>query len=153
MQGLQRLSSTTEIHQFVQLWTRVRAVQLSNQPDDIRWRLGKSGQYSSRSAYTAHFHCSFADHDWQRLWKIKADNKCKFFGWLILQNRLWMADRVAKHGGQSSRICQLFHTHPKTALHMIVQCPYAKSVWQGLQSWLGTALQQPSSIRYRLCHR
>jgi hypothetical protein len=107
MRGLQRISSTTEIHPFVQLWSRVRAVLLSDQPDDIQWRLAGSGQYSSRSAYNVQFHGSFADHDWQRVWKTKAENKCKFFGWLILQSRLLTADRVAKHGGQSSQVCHL----------------------------------------------
>jgi hypothetical protein len=101
------------------------------------------------SAYNTQFHGSFADHDWQRLWKTKTENKCKLFGWLILQNRLWMVDRIAKHGGQTNQVCRLCHTHPESTIHMNVQCTYAKMVWQGLQAWLGTALQQPLSNRYR----
>jgi hypothetical protein len=60
MRGLHRISSITELKQFVQLWTRVSRAHLSDQPDDIRWRLVESGQYSASSAYITKFHGSFA---------------------------------------------------------------------------------------------
>jgi hypothetical protein len=42
-----------------------------------------------------------------------------FFCWLALQNRLWAADRIIKHGGQSDGICRLCYTHPESVLHLI----------------------------------
>jgi hypothetical protein len=40
MKGLQRISSTAEVHQFINLWNMVTQVQLSGKPNDIAWQLG-----------------------------------------------------------------------------------------------------------------
>jgi hypothetical protein len=55
------------------------------QPDDIPWRFTANGKYSTRSTYIAQFQESFADHEWESLWAVKEENKCKLFCWLILQ--------------------------------------------------------------------
>jgi hypothetical protein len=64
MQGLQRISSPEEVWQFVILWHKVKEVQLSEQPDDIIWRLTTSSNYSASSAYAAQFMGACSDHDW-----------------------------------------------------------------------------------------
>jgi hypothetical protein len=92
------------IHQFVKLWNMVQQFHLSDRPDEIMWRFTASGKYSSQSAYQIQFTGSFMDHDWGNLWRAKVENKCKMFWWLILQNKLWTADRVIKHGGQGNQI-------------------------------------------------
>jgi hypothetical protein len=99
MKGLQRISSTEEVQQFVMLWNLLRQVQLTEQPDNVIWRFTENGHYSSRSAYAVQFQGSFADNEWGAPWKAKTENKCKFFGWLILQNKLWTTDRITKNGG------------------------------------------------------
>jgi hypothetical protein len=86
------------------------------------------------------FHGSFADFEWGQLWSAKAENTCKVFAWLVLQNRLWKADRI-KHGGQANAICQLCRSSAKSALHMIATCSYSVRVWRGLESWLSVAIQ------------
>jgi hypothetical protein len=60
---------------------------------------------------------SFQDFEWERLWTMKAEPKCKMFGWLILPNKLWTADRILKYGGQTNPVCQLCHTQPVSAPH------------------------------------
>jgi hypothetical protein len=74
------------------------------------------------------------------------ENKCRFFCWLLLHNRLWTSDRVLAHGGQGNGVCNLCFTHQETALHMLARCPYSKAVWQG---WLGINLQRPPCSSYR----
>jgi hypothetical protein len=71
------------------------------------------------------------------VWHTLVENKCKFFSWLVLQNKLWTADRILRHGGQANAICQLCYTHSETALHMLAECPDAIAVWRGHQEWLG----------------
>jgi hypothetical protein len=88
MRGLQRISTTAEINQFVQLWSMTRQMQLSTQDDSISWRFTSHGCYSTRSAYKMQFAGSVADFEWDDLWKSKVENKCKFFSWLILRNKL-----------------------------------------------------------------
>jgi hypothetical protein len=93
------------------------------QPDTIAWKLTTNGSYSANSAYKIQFQGSYANHDWKRIWTAKVDGKCKLFGWLILQNRMWTADRIVKHGGDANSICVLCRTHPETALHMLARIP------------------------------
>jgi hypothetical protein len=77
------------------------------------------------------------------------ENKRKVFAWWILQNRLWMADRVVKYGGQTNSVCKLCNTRDESALHMIVTCSYAKQVWHGLEQWSGIAWEPPPGNNYR----
>jgi hypothetical protein len=77
------------------------------------------------------------------------ENKCRFFSWLLLQNRLWTSDRVIAHGGQGDRVCKLCYTHQESALHMLARCPYSRVVWQGLQQWIGSNILQPPRSSYR----
>jgi hypothetical protein len=53
--GLQRIASTQEINQFVELWQKVSAVTLSPLEGGISWRFSANGMYSSRSAYAIQF--------------------------------------------------------------------------------------------------
>jgi hypothetical protein len=99
MKGLRRISSIEQIHQFVKLWSLLQQVHLVDRPYEIRWRFNTNGKYSSKSAYQVQFSGSFADFDWARLWSAKAENKCKMFCWLVLQNKLWTSDQILKHVG------------------------------------------------------
>jgi hypothetical protein len=84
MHGLRWIVNTEEISQFVALWSMISGVQLSESHDDISWRFTADGNYSARSAYGIQFLGSMADHNWNRMWKTGAENKCKIWGWLIL---------------------------------------------------------------------
>jgi hypothetical protein len=150
MRGLKRISTTEQIQQFVDLWTLVNQTCLTQHPDEITWHFTTCEQYSARSAYAVQFLGSFADHTWDNLWAVKVENKCKFFCWLILQNKLWMKDRISKHGGQTNQICSLCHTHNETTLHMVALCCYSKLVWGRVSSWIGTTLQLSLILSYRM---
>jgi hypothetical protein len=47
--------------------------------------------------------------------------KCRFFTWLLQQNKLWTADRITTHGGQTNPICQLCKSQPETAFHIMAR--------------------------------
>jgi hypothetical protein len=70
-------------------------------------------------------------------------NTCKFFYWFIIQNKIWTADRISRHGGTPNNICTLCHTKPETALHMMAECAYSKAIWSTLSPWIGTVFQKP----------
>jgi hypothetical protein len=107
------------------------------------------GNYSTSSAYTIPFVGSFADYEWEMLWKSKAENKCKLFCWFIMQNKLWTADRFNKHGEHTNAICQLCRMQPESTFHMMAHCSYSEAVWTGLSSWLGANLQSSPTLNYR----
>jgi hypothetical protein len=130
MQGMHRISSAIEVWQFVTLWSMVQSTQLTDIADDIAWRFTQNGSYTPRLAYLIQFNGTARDYEWNKLWATKVEHKCKMFVWLALQNKIWTADRVAKHGGQPNMICQLCRCHPETAIHMLTTCPYSVGVWQ-----------------------
>jgi hypothetical protein len=83
----------------------VNNVALIEQPDDITWRFTANGKYTASSAYDIQF--TGADLDWWSVWSPKVENKCRFFCWLILQNKLWRADHLRSSEGNTDVICQL----------------------------------------------
>jgi hypothetical protein len=127
----------------------LRLVQLSDQRDLISWRFTLNAEYSAKSAYLIQFTGSFSDYDWSRWWQTDAEAKCMFFCWLILQNKVWIADKIIKHGGSANPTCNLCFSHPETTLHMLAQCPFSKAVWSGLASCIDINVQQPPASGYR----
>jgi hypothetical protein len=67
-------------------------------PDRHFWRLSSSQQYSSKLAYELLFVGSTSFAPYERIWKSWAPAKCKFFLWLVMHNRCWSADRLARRG-------------------------------------------------------
>jgi hypothetical protein len=127
----------------------INQAHLTDQSDAIHWRFTADGNYSTKSAYDAQFAGSYPDFKWKQLWHAKVENKCKFYSWLLVQNKLWTADRLNKYGGDVNPICQLCCTQPESALHMIAQFSYSRSVWLTLSSWMGTDLHAPPSTNFR----
>jgi hypothetical protein len=93
--------------------------------------------------------CSFSDYEWSKWWRAKAEPKCLFFCWLLLQNKMWTTDRIINHGGNANPICKLCYSQPETVLHMLVQCPYSNSIWMALAPWIRTTIQQPPASGYQ----
>jgi hypothetical protein len=69
------------------------------------------------------------------VWANWAPPKCNTFAWLILQNRMWMADRLIRRGWPNRGPCQL--CKPETAAHLILKCRFSIRVWNGLKECLG----------------
>jgi hypothetical protein len=50
------------------------------------------GKYSTKSAYDMQFEGSIESPLLTSVWKAWAPSHCKFFLWLMLQNKIWTAD-------------------------------------------------------------
>lgn len=61
--------------------------------------------------------------------------KRKFFAWLLLQNRLWCADRLQRRGWPNSYFCLLCRRNLKTTLHLFVECPVSRLLWCEVAAW------------------
>jgi hypothetical protein len=96
-------------------------VQLNHQEDKISWKLTTNAQYSMKTAYDIQFAGSFPDYEWQRLWEAKVEPECRFFSWLLMKNRLWIVDRVLKHGCQANPIYQLCRSQPESCPVLLFQ--------------------------------
>jgi hypothetical protein len=56
MPGLQRMSNERELDQFIELWTPIQAVTLTNAADSVSWNNTADGMYSARSGYEFQLH-------------------------------------------------------------------------------------------------
>uniref|UniRef100_A0A8R7PVI3 Reverse transcriptase zinc-binding domain-containing protein n=1 Tax=Triticum urartu TaxID=4572 RepID=A0A8R7PVI3_TRIUA len=70
------------------------------------------------------------------IWKNWAPQKCKFFSWLITQNRVWTADCLAKRGWPNCGNCPLCNQVPELAMHLLFQCRLSIRVWSMVRDWL-----------------
>jgi hypothetical protein len=138
MRAMHRIQNSEDINEFVQLWHMIRNTSLSDQEDKIIWGFTANRKYTAKSTYAVQFTGTFADDEWNRVRHAKVEEKCKFFCWLFLQNKVWTVDRITKHGGSTNIICQLCCTQSKSILHMLAECSYSKLVWEALSVWIGT---------------
>jgi hypothetical protein len=130
--------SFDHIAQFYKLWERLANVHLDPQAQDtISWKLTNDGCYSARSAYKMQFLALTSSPMPSLVWKPWAPPKCKIFGWLVLQNRVWTADRLARRGWQNCGLCKLCNQHKESGAHLLFKCRYSIRVWSNLKNWLG----------------
>lgn len=129
MQGVQNISTAQAIDQLAALWGCLQGVQLTDVPDSIGWNFSVDGSYSARSAYSVHFVQSISQPLLSSVWSIKGEGKVRFFLWLLLQNRLWTADRLAARGWPHNALCLLCDQVQEGAAHLMIHCVFAKEVW------------------------
>lgn len=152
LSGLHRISSESEMRQFTNLWARLRNIVLDPaRHDEITWNRNAAAAYTTSSAYRCQFLGSFAVANYDKLWKSKVEAKCRFFFWLFLKGKILTNDNLAKRGIPHGPKCALCDQSEESALHLIIQCPFARSTWLLVGDWqdlpaLMRAAQQASSI-------
>jgi hypothetical protein len=98
-------------------------------PDKHIWRFSPTGQYSSKSAYDMLFLGSTSFGAFERVWESWAPSKCSFFLWLVMHNRCWIADRLAKRGLPHPSVCPLCDQEEETIQHLLISCVFARQFW------------------------
>jgi hypothetical protein len=71
-------------------------------------------------------------------------SKKKIFAWLLMQNRIWTADRFQKRGSPNCGFCPLRKQTTKSACHLFVHCRFTRRIWQEIKNWTGIASLHPS---------
>jgi hypothetical protein len=118
------------IGQYLHLRRQLERVSLDPALDDrISWRWSQSGPYSASSAYGTMFFGSSELLGARQLWKTKAPGERKFFGWLVLLDRCWTAERRRRHDLQDGDSCALRDQEPETITHLLLGCVYSREVW------------------------
>uniref|UniRef100_A0ACD6AK31 Uncharacterized protein n=1 Tax=Avena sativa TaxID=4498 RepID=A0ACD6AK31_AVESA len=130
--------SLEHLEQFYKLWEKLVNVSLHPQrPDAISWKLTNDGLYSAKSAYNMQFLGLTTSLMPPLVWKPWATPKCKFFAWLVLQNRVWTADRLARRGWPNCGLCKLCNQRLESAAHLLFKCRFSIRIWNKLKLWLG----------------
>ena len=78
-------------------------------------------------------------------WKTKAPPKCKFFIWLMLQNRIWTAALLQIRGWPNEYFCQLCLRNLETTRHLFCECPMAREVWKQVGNWIQAPSLMPEN--------
>ena len=100
------------LNECFKLWAAIEMAGIDlddNREDTITWTLENSGEYSAKSAYEVQFAGQITSNYPVLIWKIWAPPKCKFFVWLLLQDRLWTAARLQLRGWKNNyfyALCQ-----------------------------------------------
>jgi hypothetical protein len=139
------------LREFFDLWTKIDAagLRLDDEREDtnntITWTIESSGEYSAKSACKIQFAGHLASNYKDIIWKAWAPPKCKFFVWLLLQDRLWTAARLQVRGWKNNYFCALCERSLETAEHLFFECPFSRVVWQLVASWSSCVSMQPSN--------
>lgn len=141
---IQGVLGITEIGQYLQLWLTIQSRALTDKPDQLIWRWTNDGSYSAHSAYLATFPGAVACHSWKLIWKTWAPPRVKFFHWLANLDRCWTADRLARHGLQHHTHCPQCDPAPETMHHLMLKCPFTKTIWHEVLAWLRMTARAPN---------
>jgi hypothetical protein len=121
MMDLQRINTEEQMDRFIELWSKIQLVNLSDARDSISWNLTTDGSYSASSVYAIQLCARVKMLELNHVWSIRAEGKVKFFFWLFLQNRIWTADRLSERGWPHDDKCSPCDQHLETAAHLVVQ--------------------------------
>jgi hypothetical protein len=139
------MSSTTEMVEFMCLWSLLDQVVLTSQEDEIRWKWTVNGSYSAKSAYRAQFFGSYCSFDNKSIWSAKVEDKHRFFAWLLVQYKLLTSDNLAARSWPCNPICPLCDQEQETVEHLVLTCVYAQEVWLRVSSWTDGVVKVPDA--------
>lgn len=77
------------------------------------------------------------------VWHVWAPAKCKFL-WLMLQDRIWTADRLQQREWPNEYFCQFCFRNLETSFHLFCECPAVRSIWNQVSTWTGISTFNPS---------
>lgn len=135
------------LDEFFKLWRAIDAAHLhfeDDRDDTITWNLESSGEYTTRSAYKIQFEGQHLSNFPKLVWEPWAPPRCKFFLWLLLQNKLWTSARLQLHGRENNYLCALCERNLETAHHLFIECPYSRRVWLLILIWSGCLSLNPA---------
>jgi len=118
--------TVTLLTQFIALWQRLQPITLRpEEKDSITWRQTADGQYSAKWAYQLQFIGKTQSMTANITWATKAPPKCRFFIWLMLQNRVWTAARLLLREWPNEYFCPLCVRNLETIFHLLQECKFA----------------------------
>ena len=141
--GLWRMDSIELMAQFVVLWDAVHQIQLTNMSDQIFWKWTANGVYTAKSAYLAQLKGTYCSFDADAIWHAHAEGKHRFFAWLLVQEKILTADKLAARNWPSFTNCVLCDQEFETATHLCLHCPFAQHVWHLVSTWTAGVIQVP----------
>jgi hypothetical protein len=82
----------------------------------------------------------------KHVWRSAVPPKIKFFFWLALHGRLWIAEHRKRHGLQQDAACALCDQQDETTNHLLASCVFTCEVWHRLLSRVGLQHLAPTDL-------
>jgi hypothetical protein len=129
----------------INLWILISLTQLQQQEEDtISWNLTPHGSYTTASAYKAQFISCIKTPELATICKTWAPPMCKFFAWLIIQNRVWTSNILARRNWDHNPTCPLCRMTMEMTLHLVSSYRYSRQVWALVAEWVGLTNLHPN---------
>lgn len=81
--------------------------------------------------------------DWRVTWRTWAPLHIRFFIWLADLDRCWTTTRLERHGLPHHDECLLCDQAAETMQHLLIRCPFSRSIWHELLAWCQTPVDLP----------
>jgi hypothetical protein len=114
IKNLKEVSSESHLEEFILLFMALAPQSLSNHSGKITWKWTTHGQYSAASTYECQFLGSMSAFSDINLWKAVAEQKMKFFAWLVFHDRVLTTDNMAKRGWECNPMCSFCYCQFET---------------------------------------
>jgi len=116
--------------EYLEIWEMVQEVVLQPEvTDKHKWKFEASGDFSTKSTYRAFFNGAILFEPCRLIWGSWAPRKCKFFLWLVVHNRCWTADRLARRGLPHPEHCPLCDQEDESIQHLLCSCVFSRQFW------------------------
>lgn len=125
---LRRSLGAEELVEWEQLLADLANVHLSTDRDRMRWKLTKSGQFSTKSLYREMTFEGIRDIKMQELWKTPMPLNIKIFVWLMLKGRIQAAHQLKKMKWNGDPLCKLCGAEEDVD-HLMFKCAPARFLW------------------------
>uniref|UniRef100_A0A453IUH4 Reverse transcriptase zinc-binding domain-containing protein n=1 Tax=Aegilops tauschii subsp. strangulata TaxID=200361 RepID=A0A453IUH4_AEGTS len=117
-------------------------VQLSQQPDKLRWKLTRSGVFTVKSMYVDVINSSSIP-SFKHVWAVKVPLKIKVFMWFVHKQVILTKENLTKRNWTGPTRCS-FCDRDETIKHLFLDCPLAKILWPTVH--IAFNITPPSSV-------
>ena len=111
-------------------------VQIGGDEDKVKWKMEKSGLYSTKSMYRLLSFEGVINKWLQKLWNNRTPTKLKVFLWLLFQNRLQSGEALKKKHWKRDGRCILCRV-VESVDHIFFECVISSFVWCSCMEALG----------------
>ena len=91
---------------------------------------------------------NLSEIDWEKVYliplKVTIETSLRVFQYKILNNILYLNNRLYKSGFADNPLCSLCTKEPETIKHLFCYCIYTQKLWKLLRRWLGASVVLPA---------
>jgi hypothetical protein len=127
--------SLQAIHEKAEVSCLINSTHLQQHPDERSSFFAANGhrlELDTSQFYRTSTQSGHRSQSYSFVWKNYATPRVKFFGWLLLQERIHCRANLAKINILDDAMCELCGQSEEDCEHLIFRCPVASSLWAHL---------------------